>query len=462
MNVGKLAGLALAGLLPLSLTGTAVAAERPQVEWGTCDRSGLPTGPDTECGRLTVPVDYAKPSGGTAKLRVFRKKAKTASRGTILNFPGGPGTSGDIGFGILGHAFPGYDLIALDPRGVGESHPMTCDTKATLAIPYVAPTDNAAFEALRRNQEKFWRSCTTGVPGLDAHLDAYTNVRDADALRQALGIKRINIYGFSYGTVSAERYLEKYGQHVNGSVIEGVMNPAQSRREFISAEAAGPQAVFDKFTRWCATTPDCVLHGQNPAEVFRRAQQNADAGRISGTMFGLRWSSVAVTRYFEKASGDFTDAAKGLRDLAEGRNPLPDKPGEELPERIEYTDPIVCQDFALNVGTVQEARLDLAATKKAAPVLGFSTNASNYTAICLGGPKPDPKASSPVSSRSSHSTMVLANTLDPITPIRWAEQVRKQLGAKGELVVTDQVDHGGGLENPVTLKKVQDYMNRVN
>ncbi|WP_156212991.1 alpha/beta fold hydrolase, partial [Lentzea aerocolonigenes] len=226
MNVGRLAGLAVAGLLPLSITGVAQASPpvSPSVQWGACERTGLPVIPGTECGRLSVPVDWSRPSGGTVALRVFRLKAAN-SEGTILNFPSGPGQTGDLSFATLRDALPRYDLIALDPRGVGESSPMTCATAPAVKIPYVPPTDSPAFDALAANQQDFWRSCTTGVPGLDSRLDAYTNARDADALRTALGLKKINIHGFSYGTLTAERYLARYGHHVNGSLLEGVMNP---------------------------------------------------------------------------------------------------------------------------------------------------------------------------------------------------------------------------------------------
>lgn len=105
---------------------------------------------------------------------------------------------------------------------------------------------------------------------------------------------------------------------------------------------------------------------------------------------------------------------------------------------------------------VEETRLDLAATNKAAPVVGFSANAGNYTSICLGDPQPAPDSSAPVSSRSAHPTLLPANTLDPATPIRWAEQVRRQLGAKGQLVRTEHGGHGGGLGDPVTLQKVRE------
>ncbi|MET9633378.1 alpha/beta fold hydrolase [Lentzea sp. NPDC006480] len=458
MNVAKLAGLALAGLLPLSIAGVAQAS--PSVRWGACERTDLPVIPGTECGRLSVPVDWSRPSGGTVALRVFRLKVPD-SEGTILNFPSGPGQTGDLSFATLRGALPRYDLIALDPRGVGESSPMTCDTALALKIPYVPPADSSAFDALAANQKDFWRSCTTGVPGLDSHLDAYTNARDADTLRTALGLKKISIHGFSYGTLTAERYLAWYGRNVNGSLLEGVMNPAQGRTEFVTSEAAGMQAIFDKFVQWCADTPSCALHGSEPAAVFRKAQENAE--RVPGTLFGLKWSAVTVTRYFELAGpGDFDRVARGLLDLSEGRNPVESGPEEEWPKRVPYADPMVCQDFPLGVRTVEEARKDLASTRAAAPVLGFSTNASNYSSICLGGPSPAPHSSAPVTSRSAHPTLLLSNTLDPATPVRWAAQVASQLGSKALHVRTDRVGHGGGMDDPATLRKVRDYMAEVN
>ncbi|MGI5500217.1 alpha/beta fold hydrolase [Lentzea sp. CA-135723] len=422
----------------------------PDLGWGRCDK---PVAEGVECGTLTVPVDWAKP-GETVGLRVYRWKAGN-SKGTILSFPSGPGQPGDFTFGTLRRALPGYDLIALDPRGVGESHPMTCDLAKSLKIPYVPPTDAKAFMRLEQDQKAFWASCTTGVQGLDQHLDAYSTANDADALRKAVGAGRVTVYGLSYGTLLGERYLERFGQHVDRSVLEGVMNPGQSRREFMTTAAAGVEAVFTRFTAWCAETPDCALHGQDPAEVFRQAQRTAE--KIPGTFFGFPWSEAMITRYFEIfGPQDFAQTAKGLEDLAEGRNPTPDDPGGELPERFEYADPNTCSDWPFALKSVHEARGDLAATRKAAPVVGYSTNSSNYTSICVGGPKTGrPK---PVSSRSQHPTLLLSNTLDPATPKIWAEQVQKQLGRKAIHVVTDRVGHGGGTDDPVTLKKLQDYM----
>ncbi|WP_253209153.1 alpha/beta fold hydrolase [Streptomyces niphimycinicus] len=442
--------------------------ERGDLTWGTCDRPDLPVQKGVECGTLKVPVDWAEPQSETVALRAYRWKAADQSKrkGTILNFPSGPGEAGDIAFADLRQHLPGYDLIALDPRGVEQSAPLNCTADKALKIPQVPPTDSRRFHALAKDQSSFWSTCATAPAGLKNHMDAYSNARDAEALRKAMRLERINVHGFSYGTLTAERYLGLYGDHVNGSVLESVMDPTQSRRAFVTSAARGMEAIFDRFGKWCAKETSCALHGKDVASVFRTAQKKADAGQIPGSLHSKPWSAATVTGYFEvTAPSSFKEAAEGLKKLSEGKNPMPGegKPGQDqTPKSVPFPDPIVCSDFDLSAGTVGQARHDLKATRKAAPVLGFSTNASHYTATCLSGPRPAEGSSKPVTSRSDHPTMLLSNTLDPATPHTWADRVAGQLRHKAVPVKTDQVGHGGGLDDPQTKRKVVAYMDQAN
>lgn len=466
-------GVGLGGIASAQLstekTDASPGDARYELTWGTCDRPDLPVQKGVECGTLKVPVDWADPESETVGLRAYRLKAADPSKrkGTILNFPSGPGEAGDIAFASLRQHLPGYDLIALDPRGVEQSAPLSCAADKALKIPRVPPTDSRQFQALAKDQSSFWSTCTTAPADLKNHMDAYSNARDAEALRKAMDVDRINLHGFSYGTLTAERYLGLYGDHVNGSVLEGVMDPAQSRREFVTNAARGMEAIFDRFAKWCAKDASCALHGKDVASVFKTAQKKADAGRIPGPTADQPWTATAVTGYFElTAPTSFKDAAEGLKKLSEGENPTPDdrKPGgqEQAPKTIPYPDPIVCSDFDMSARNVGQARQDLEATRRAAPVLGFSTNSSNYTSVCLSGPRPVEGSSKPVTSRSEQPTMLLSNTHDPATPHTWADSVARQLGHKAVPVQTDKVGHGGGLDDPQTKRKVVAYMDQAN
>src|SRR6476620_11466424 len=65
--------------------GRAVTAEpRPgtPIRWGPCESHDpmVPIPPDAQCGKLSVPVDYAKPDGDVAQLAMIRFKATEIGR----------------------------------------------------------------------------------------------------------------------------------------------------------------------------------------------------------------------------------------------------------------------------------------------------------------------------------------------------------------------------------------------
>ncbi|MEU8890909.1 alpha/beta fold hydrolase [Streptomyces sp. NPDC048442] len=458
--------------------------DRQKIRWGACEEEDINDG--VVCGRLTVPVDWSKKDSRTVGLQVYRwdtadpaktkdgtktkdkTKAKAKARGTIVNIPPGPGDSGFMGFGELRKNLPDYDLIALDPRGIGRSGPLLCPAENALKVPLVPPTTKSGFTALKANQRTLWSKCRTQPAELKDHLDAFSNAKDLETLRRSLNIQKINLYGFSYGTLTAERYLGLFGEHVNGSLLEGVMNPALPRRDFVTTAAAGSQAVYQRFAQWCGTESGCALHRQDVASVFRKAQQQARSGALPGTFHGRPWSEATVTQYLETSLGNaqFAEAAKGLKELAEGRNPVPDGEGpggeEEVPEEVPYADPIVCSSFDLAVKGPKDAEGDLAAARKAAPVVGYSTNAGAYTSLCVGSPAPAPGSADPVTSRSAHPTMLLSNSHDPATPKAWADAVARRLGTKAIHTVTDRVGHGGAFGSPAARQKAIDYMARAN
>ncbi|MFI0980288.1 alpha/beta fold hydrolase [Streptomyces sp. NPDC021093] len=440
-----------------------------KIRWGACTQEDVNEG--VTCGRLTVPVDWEKKDSRTVDLQVYRWEAadRAKKRGTILNMPPGPGDSGYMGFSDLRKHLPQYDLIALDPRGIGNSGPLQCPSANALKVPRVPPTTEAGFAALRANQSVLWSKCRTEPAGLKNHLDAFSNAKDAEVLRKSLGLERINLYGFSYGTLTAERYLGLFGEHVNGSLLEGVMNPVLSRRDFVTSAAAANEALYRRFSTWCEKDAACVLRGQDVPKVLEQARRKARDGELPGTLNGLPWSESTVTAYLETALGNnrFGDAAKGLKDLSEGRHPEPEEGGgsggqEEVPPEVPYADPIVCSSFDLAVKSPKDAEGDLASTRRAAPVLRYSTNSSAYSSLCVGAPAPAAGSSAPVTSRSDRPAMLLSNTYDPSTPRAWADGVARQLGKKALHTVTDAIGHGGAFSNTATRQKIVDYFDRSN
>src|SRR4051794_33740286 len=137
-----------AGAVTLALLGAglpAAVADRPQpdlsrfyrqkVAWSACEGPQMPE--DLQCGKVTVPLDYARPGAGTLDVALARYRATGPSRGSVLLNFGGPGEPGIPGLAHDGKDFMrltnGYDVVTFDPRGVGRSSPVSCGAGAAVA-----------------------------------------------------------------------------------------------------------------------------------------------------------------------------------------------------------------------------------------------------------------------------------------------------------------------------------------
>lgn len=459
----------------------------PKLIWYQCDNPEQYL-EGTECGKLTVPIDWENPQKGEIDVQVYRLQSKqnlAEKKLTIVNFPSGPGASGYMGFTDLQEIAPTYDLIALDPRGVGQSSPVECEVEDFFNMVLLPPTNSKDFKNFTKNQKKFWKNCATEPAQVKNHVDAYSNAKDAEVFRQALNLDKINIYGFSYGTLIAQRYLALFGENVAGSILQGVMNPAQTRQQFLLSAATQLEELYNKFDTECQLNTDCVLNGVDISQTFAEARRQAREGNIPGDFYGQVWHETRITQYFEGAvsEGDFLETAKSLQALAAGENPVPTEnlDSETLanltenssntstemffevsPETFNYGDSIVCSDFDLGVRGVRDAKKDLQASQVVAPVVFYSTNAAQYSAICHKAAKPVAGSDEPVTSKSVHPTLLLSNSIDVVTPKVWAEAVQEQLGEKAKHIITDQIGHGGGAANTETKQQIIDYLNQTN
>jgi pimeloyl-ACP methyl ester carboxylesterase len=243
------------------------------ITWGVCANAALATRA-AECGFLTVPLDHAKPAGRKIKLAVSRIKHTTAtSQGVMLVNPGGPGGAG-VTLSVLGEFVPAeagraYDWIGFDPRGVGASEPaLTCDAGyAGYNRPPYVPSTKAIEKAWLARAKGYAEKCDkAGGPLLD-HLKTLDTVRDMELLRQALGEKKINFYGFSYGTYLGQVYATLHPDRVRRMVLDGNVDP---RRVWYGGNL-DQDIAFDKsikvYFAWLAGHDDVYHLGKTGAAV---------------------------------------------------------------------------------------------------------------------------------------------------------------------------------------------------
>ena len=202
-----------------------------------------------ECAKITVPLDYADPSGDTIKLAVLRLKASDQAHrlGSLVLNPGGPGASG-VEFaraarGVIDASVRArYDIVGFDPRGVGSSSPVIClDDKQTDAFIAADGTPDDAAEVTQSEtlSKEFATSCKARSPKIYTHISTEEATRDIDILRAALGDEKLNWLGFSYGTLLGATYADLFPTSVGRMVLDGALDPALSNVELIHGQAKG-------------------------------------------------------------------------------------------------------------------------------------------------------------------------------------------------------------------------------
>lgn len=272
-------------IAPVSSGGAGHPPDRPNgpaaqpISWGTCptDPSVDPefSDPAVQCGSLTVPLDYDRPRSGTIGVALTRVPATNPDRriGTVFVNPGGPGGSGTemvrYGFGsYLGELLGGrYDVVGFDPRGVGGTAPIKCFADNDAAAEFLNdqpwfPYEGAQYRAFYDLWWDYGRRCSASGQPIVAHMSTADVTRDLDRLRAAVGDRRLNYLGFSYGSYIGTTYANLFGRNVGRVVIDGVLDPrlfASGRQ--IESDRVSTQMVLQEFLRLCDEAGDeCPFH----------------------------------------------------------------------------------------------------------------------------------------------------------------------------------------------------------
>ncbi|CAL9333858.1 Tripeptidyl aminopeptidase [Streptomyces sp. enrichment culture] len=224
--------------------GVAIAAARAAkagVDWRDCPADwNLPK--PIQCGWVSVPLDYARPDGKQIKLAVDRiGNTGTAGerQGALLYNPGGPGGSG-LRFPVRvtgknqlwAKTAKAYDFVGFDPRGVGKSAPISCaDPQEFVKAPKMDPVPGSEADKLaqRKLAREYAEGCYERSAEMLPHMTTPNTARDLDVIRAALGEKKLNFLGVSYGTYLGAVYATLFPGHVRRMVVDSVVNPSREK-----------------------------------------------------------------------------------------------------------------------------------------------------------------------------------------------------------------------------------------
>ncbi len=434
-----------------STTTTSAASPIPglgsTMTWENC-------GTHLQCTKLQVPLDHAKPEGPKITLSLNRRPAKTPNKriGSMLVNPGGPGGSGldlvEQSSDELDGLNSRFDLVGWDPRGVGESTPVKCETHLDKFFAANPDTTNPAeLQNFFDQTDAFVKSCTDNTSSdLLAHISTEDSVNDMDSILTALGENKMNFYGFSYGSQLGALFIEKYPDRVRAFTLDGGYDPTLDAVAGARQQAVGFEQALNSFLDNCAKRKNCPLKVDgkvDPTRYFDTLHQQVKDKPLRGTsdykgrsMGAADFLTAVDSALYDKTDGwpaleqALADAGKdgdpsGLFDLFDqytGRASDGTYEGSSIPAGVA----IGCLDSPVPKDKVDYNKLadDFA---KEAPRQGRSLAWANW--VCAKWPKPPTNAARQLSPAAAGAPpiLLLGNTGDPATPYEASLKLASQL-----------------------------------
>jgi pimeloyl-ACP methyl ester carboxylesterase len=244
------------------------------------------------CGTVTVPVDRTGAFPGTIGLHVEVLPPEGLPRGTMFLIAGGPGQGSaeafDLGPGfnreLMQFMFPGYTLVAFDNRGTGQSGVLRCPALQEVAISTV---EQDAAHA---------RECADAIGPTRVFYATRDHAEDIEAVRQALGLGRIGLYGVSYGTKLAMAYALAHPEGVERLLLDSVVVPTFPD-PFDRNVLHEMPTTLKSFCADGACNPAVANFGANVVKLANRLEARPVSGKIissSGKARTLRMSGEDV------------------------------------------------------------------------------------------------------------------------------------------------------------------------
>jgi pimeloyl-ACP methyl ester carboxylesterase len=455
-------------LLPVALVAALLTAcmqegEHPTAGEGTTTTSGSSTDSASsdgftpepldwddcggvECATLEVPLDYDDPDGEQIELYVARTPASGDRKGALFINPGGPGAEAAEYAELLPFVLPDeinehFDIVGMDPRGVGGSTPVSCGVPAE-ELYGADPTfeDAADEEAYLEVSAAYVEDCAEKYGDVLQHVGTTDVARDMDVVRAAMGDEQLSYLGYSYGTVIGQIYADLFPERVRSMVLDGIVELGPTGLELADDQAAGFETALERFVEYCDAAEGCATAGDTLSAVddvlalserpggIPADDADRDAGPGEATM-GISYAlySQSLWNRLGDALADALDGdGSGLVDLADSYI------GSGA---FEIYFAVNCLDFAWPTGDPDAFFAQGKTTAESSPHFGEAI--VNDYVRCTDWPAP-PVPLQPVTAPGTPPIVVISTTGDPATPYEMGVAVADTL--ENGVLVTNEGD----------------------
>ena len=441
-----------------------------QLTWQDCGAA--------ECATIQVPLDYDAPDGPAIDLALTRVRATGDAIGSLLVNPGGPGGSAveyaqAASFIVTPQITENYDIVGVDPRGVGQSTPVECMTDEQLDEYLVVDgTPDTPFEEQALVDANSWpgKGCEENGDQVFRHMGTQDVARDMDIVRAVLGDPYLNYLGKSYGSMLGLVYAELFPQNVGRMVLDGILPADLDLQQLSLGQAKGFEVAFEDFARYCAKQSDCPFPGDATmvATSLRAWLQSLDSNPmlVGDRVVNEPVASWAVLSYLYFPQYDYPELVDGLKGAVVDHDAT--KLLEMLDVRMSrgpdghYTDnsseafyAVTCLDRPYDI-SVDQVRSLARNWEKIAPTFGRALAWGVLS--CNNWPAVEESPIIDVTAKGSAPILIVSTKNDPATPHEWGIKVSEQL-ENGHLITWDSYNHTAYNEGSTCITDaVDDYL----
>ncbi|MFD0898844.1 alpha/beta hydrolase [Actinomadura sediminis] len=429
-----------------------------------------------QCATVQVPLDYTKPESEKIGISVIRLPARDKSGriGSLLTNPGGPGGSGIEFVRQAAAAFGDdlrarFDIVGFDPRGVGESGPVRCNTTAELDRFFAtdtSPDDAAERETLATRGEQFADNCEAKEKSTLPHVGTADAARDMDVLRAALGDDKLTYYGASYGTYLGAFYAEQFPKNIRALVLDGAVDPRLSSTEILAEQAKGFETAFRAFAENCTASAGCPL-GDSPDAAAKNLEKflaetdekpltaRGDSREVTESLATMGIATALYAKEYWPTLRQGLAQAMQRRDgtvLLTLADQMVDRKNGSYSNQTDANMAVNCVDKP-NPPDFPSYAKAVAEAEKSAPLFGEFVVWGGLP--CVYWPAQTDKAPAPVTATGAPPILVIGTTRDPATPYEWSERLADQLRS-GVLLTLDGDGHTAYLQADPCISRATD------
>jgi len=485
---------ATASSAPIDVHGGSVQAFYDQgITWGKCapgtfdSYRGVDSSDPSEyqCAFLKAPLDWDNPDGDQISLALAIHRSGKKDAPALFVNPGGPGSAVVsalpyyAGQGIGEAVVNAYDIVALDPRGVGDSTPVFCMTDAEKdkynAGSETEGTDadspQSAIAEVQEDSREFAQGCRDHSGAIFEHIDTVSAARDFDMVRSILGQDKLNLLGYSYGTFLGATYAGLYPAQVGRFVLDGALDPSLSVDEVSSMQMRGLDASLQQWITDCATQASCPM-GRTKDEGIANVRSFLESLESSplptndpdrplteglavtamiGAMYNTQWWPELTNAYSDATRRNDGTAMLEIADLMDSRNP----DGTYADNSTDAINAINNLDYK-PAGTDAEwiARADALKSE-----LSILDRYVGYPSAGLSAWPTEHAERAPIHATGAAPILVIGTTHDPATPYPMAEALASQLDS-GVLITVEGWNHTAYRRgaNQCVVRAVEDYL----